>query len=293
MRFKGDIIITDPCYICKEKELVGEYPKRDDYFIYGTDIEKYPDAVREVIDISKECSEMVKVLEQLDKALGHTDPEYRKKHPRTHFLSKIYEECNKKYKEALDEYYELNEDDWEKSNLGENMEVLGINTYISRDTLYGDWSCTTYNSDTKEKLGEFCADVGGVAVFLLDEVLKYNPDYDDHIAKPWTTTLIKDFDGEVNFEIIHDEVSVIGKGNINFETHQTGFYEKIRTNSYFVDKWVAFRQKGMRPVLHGKVRKVDDSGLCMIRGKRAKIRFANVDKIIGIYDKKSDCYKIK
>ena len=80
MRFKGDIIITDPCYICKEKELVGEYPKRDDYFIYGTDIEKYPDAVREVIDISKECSEMVKVLEQLDKALGHTDPEYRKKH---------------------------------------------------------------------------------------------------------------------------------------------------------------------------------------------------------------------
>ena len=46
MRFKGDIIITDPCYICKEKELVGEYPKRDDYFIYGTDIEKYPDAVR-------------------------------------------------------------------------------------------------------------------------------------------------------------------------------------------------------------------------------------------------------
>ena len=49
----------------------------------------------------------------------------------------------------------------------------------------------------------------------------------------------------------------------------------------------------MRPVLHGKVRKVDDSGLCTIRGKRAKIRFANVDDIIGIYDKKSDCYAVK
>ena len=35
MRFKGDIIITDPCYICKEKELVGEYPKRDDYLSMG------------------------------------------------------------------------------------------------------------------------------------------------------------------------------------------------------------------------------------------------------------------
>ena len=176
-----------------------------------------------MIDINEESSEMKKVLEQIDKALGHTDPEYRKKHPRTHFVSKIYEECNKKYEEALNKYYELNEDDWEKSNLGENMGVLGIHTYISRDTLYGDWSCTTYNSDTKEKLGEFCADAGKVAVFLLDEVLKYNPEFNDYITKPLTTTLIKDFDGEVDFEIVDDEVSVVGKGNINFYTQQTGF----------------------------------------------------------------------
>lgn len=223
MRFKGNIIITDPCYICKEKEQVGEYPKREDYFIYGYDIKNYPDAVKEVIDPNKEASEMIKVLEQLDKALGHTDPEYRKKNPRTHFVSKICNECDKKYEEALDEYYDLNESDWEKSDLGENMGALGISTYICHSTLYGDWSCTTYNSDTKEKLGEFCADAGKVAVFLLDEVLKYNPDYDDYITKPWATTLIKDFDGEINFEIVDDEVSVVGKGNINFYTQQTGF----------------------------------------------------------------------
>ena len=69
-------------------------------------------------------------------------------------------------------------------------------------------------------------------------------------------------------------------------------YTVYKGYSYLVDKWVVFRQKGMRPLLHGKVRKVDDSGLCTIRGKRAKIRFANVDKIIGIYDKKSDCYAV-
>lgn len=34
MRFKGDIIITDPCYICKEKEEVGKYPRAKDYFSY-------------------------------------------------------------------------------------------------------------------------------------------------------------------------------------------------------------------------------------------------------------------
>ena len=134
-------------------------------------------------------------------------------------------------------------DDWSKCDCGDNMEILGIKNYMCRDTLYGDWSCTTFNSDTKENMGEFCADAGMVAVFLLDEVLKYNPEFDCHIERPWTTTLIKDFDGEVEFKIIHtegvyeedtewwkkgekwedDSLSVVGTGNINFETHQTGF----------------------------------------------------------------------
>lgn len=154
-----------------------------------------------------------------------------------------YEEENKKYDAALQEYRKNNISDWELSNYGSDMEVLGIKNYICRDTLYGDWSCTTYNSDTHEKIGEFCADAGMVGVFLLDEVLKYNPDFNYHIERPWTTTLIKDFDGEIDFEIIHTEgvyendtefyskgekwednsVSVIGRGNINFETRQTGF----------------------------------------------------------------------
>lgn len=42
MRFKGDIIITDPCYICKEKEEVGEYPDSKDYFSYSSE-KRYPD----------------------------------------------------------------------------------------------------------------------------------------------------------------------------------------------------------------------------------------------------------
>ena len=118
-------------------------------------------------------------------------------------------------------------DDWKACDYGDNMEVLGIKNYIYRGTIYGDWSCTTFNSDTNEEIGEFCADAGLVAVFLLDEVLKYNPDFDYHINRPWTTTLIKDFDGEVNFEVIYDEygepeVQVVGKGNINFVGKQTG-----------------------------------------------------------------------
>ena len=118
------------------------------------------------------------------------------------------------------------DDDWVKCCCGDNMEALGIENYLCRDTIYGDWSCTTYNYDTKEVIGEFCADAGMVGVFLLDEVLKYNPEFDWWESRPWTTTLIRDFDGDVDFEVqeVDDEfeLSVVGKGNINFETKQTG-----------------------------------------------------------------------
>ena len=140
-----------------------------------------------------------------------------------------------------DPCYICKEKDWEKCEYGENMEALGIYNYICENTIVGDWSCTTFNTDTNEPIGEFCADAGMVAVFLLDEVLQYNPGFDYHINKPWTTTLLKGFDGEVDFEFVHtegiyeedtpwakkgehweeDEVQVVGKGNINFVGKQT------------------------------------------------------------------------
>lgn len=144
----------------------------------------------------------------------------------------------------------LTDDDWYACDYGSNMEALGINTYITRDTLYGDWSCTTFNTDTNEPIGEFCADAGLVSVFLLDEILKYNPDYDDHIKNKWAATWIKDFKGTVQFVVVHTEgiyedttdwhtagekwedfsVEVVGHGinkvtgePINFVCKQTGF----------------------------------------------------------------------
>ena len=143
----------------------------------------------------------------------------------------------------------LTDDDWGACDYGSNMEVLGIHNYMTRDTLYGDWSCTVYNTDTREAIGEFCADAGLVSVFLLDEVLKYNPDFDYHKERTWTTALIPDFKGTVQFVVEHEEgvyeedteyrkagdkwedysVHVIGHGinkttgrPINFRSSQTG-----------------------------------------------------------------------
>lgn len=194
MKFKGDIIITDPSYIIKDDEDymdIASKPKWEDYHTveYGADPVKF----------MEESTIMDKV-----------DSVWRSK----------------------------NRDHWELCDYGDNMEALGIQTYLCRDTIYGDWSCHSYNSDTKEELGNFCADAGLVAVFLLDEVLKYNPKFDYHNTKPWTTTLIKDFDGEIMIDVVEiprseeaeddeyfedKEVRVIGKGNINFFTTQTGF----------------------------------------------------------------------
>lgn len=138
---------------------------------------------------------------------------------------------------------ESHNDDWNKCDYGENMEALGFSTYFTRDTLYGDWSCTTFKAASKEDLdillkyndpsklstkleniGSFCADAGLVSVFLLSEILKYNPDYKDHLSKSHAATLIKDFDGDVDIHIVDgEELHVFGKGNICFITSQTGF----------------------------------------------------------------------
>lgn len=114
--------------------------------------------------------------------------------------------------------------DWDNCNYGDNMEVLGFSpTHLVASTIYGDWSCTTFNTDTEEPIGEFCADAGLVGVFLLDDVLKYNPEFNYHTERNWTTSLIEDFDGDVEIVVDGENVHVVGTGNVNFKTFQTGF----------------------------------------------------------------------
>lgn len=183
MRFDGDIIITDPCYIIKEQDMSTK-PKWDDFM----DRPSYAGMSREQL---VDCG---------------------------------FFEMQKKLNEAQKEWEKLNLDDWELCEYGEDMSLIGIENCVTSDTGYGDWSCTVFEEKSNKKLGEFCADSGMVGVFLLDDILKYNPKFDYHTEKPWTTTLIKDFHGEV--DIITNEngdVVVVGAGNINFKSKQTGF----------------------------------------------------------------------
>lgn len=175
-----------------------------------------------------ECGFFVK--EALDERIDKILTEQREKENKKRFTSTE----KKKFKGTIiitDPCYIIKDDDWKRSGYGEFFDKLGINTFLSHETIYGDWSCTTVNKDTNKSLGEFCADAGMVCVVLKEELDKYNPDWNKTLEY-WCYTEIPDFDGEISIEVQNYKdkkesfenkfVSVIGSGNINFYTSQTG-----------------------------------------------------------------------
>lgn len=183
VKMKGDIIITDPCYLIRKRD-ESTRPKWENFHPYNS-IYEYPDYDEKI--------QKSKMFERNSKLLDEADEKWCKEHPE-------------------------DRDSWNEVDLSN----FGFTSYITHNTLYGDWGCHTYKTENHEVLGEFCADGGKVGVFLLDEVLAYNPDFDYHIERPWTTTLIKNFDGEVYFEKLDSEtLTVKGNGNVNFFTSQT------------------------------------------------------------------------
>lgn len=47
----------------------------------------------------------------------------------------------------------ITKNDWHYCEYGEYMERLGIKNYLTHDTIYGDWGCTVFDSDTKKPWG--------------------------------------------------------------------------------------------------------------------------------------------
>lgn len=240
IRFDGDIIITDPCYIInKDNEDKEEYPswwdfvsksyKKEDGSYYIPKVEDYPDVRPKTFE-----DFLIKANNEPHAARIRQDFEsdWGKKIP---MISDTLEKEWQEYRKAELTYLAKSHNDWDRCMFGHKLENLGLSTFLSAFTIYGDWGGTTFNSNTKEPIGEFCADSGQVGVFLLEEVLKYNPNFDYHINHPWTTTFIKDFHGTVELHLnrknndrfnsdvnmVDDEVEVIGKGNINFIGIQT------------------------------------------------------------------------
>lgn len=179
MKFKGDIIITDPCYIIKMDS--------DDWSKCGWG----------------ESMSVLGFTKYISESTLYGD-----------WSCSTWSTPRKDVEAQLEELNALERARWEL------MKQYGEDSVQAK--IYDDKIADA--SLNIEKIGHFCADAGMVAVFLLDEVLKYNPDFDYHINREWTTTLIKDFDGEINYYVDDgDDAHIIGVGNVNFFTTQTGF----------------------------------------------------------------------
>ncbi len=125
--------------------------------------------------------------------------------------------------EGLELYAKINDCDY-IDNLFVELENKGVDVDNEDFSIYRYILSDQMQPTEKicEKIGEFCADAGMVAVFKLDEILKYNPDFDYHINRPWTTTVIKDFVGKISCvhyyptEDGEPRVAIAGEGNYNF-----------------------------------------------------------------------------
>lgn len=120
-------------------------------------------------------------------------------------------------------YFVKNEDYDKVSFYMETLKAIGIPHSYSRDTIYGDWSCHVFDKDNKP-IGEFCADGGCVCVALMDEVMKYNPEFNYPENRPWTSAVIKNFKGKVKFIVIEEEFEYKGKmeKDYSLEIHGKG-----------------------------------------------------------------------
>ena len=131
------------------------------------------------------------------------------------------------------------DEDWDNLAGDCDMDLMsiGMKDSICESTIYGDWSCTTFSCKKQDPIearksyltgcenpfeyGRFCADAGMVCVCYVKDLLIYNPKFFEECGQ-WCYTLIPDFEGEVEYCVDDEEAFIIGKGNKNFFTCQTG-----------------------------------------------------------------------
>lgn len=198
MKFKGTIIITDPCYIMRDYD--ETYPK----------FETWPG---------------LEGVSQSTKFENYTEEQMR--------AYRCYEKACRAWEEEYDDWDKCGMGEF-MGELGINHSI--VESTIYGDWSCGTYKVDENPRKLidrlvkKEcgieatKLGSFCTDAGKVAVFLLDEVRQYNPKIDDWIAEhPWWVTTIKDFDGDVEYYIDNKgDAHIYGIGNISFLTLQVG-----------------------------------------------------------------------
>ena len=184
MKFKGTIVITDPCYLDNGESNLDLWEASG----YGEDLSVFG------------CSQWISEGTIYGDWSCTTYKGDKEK------LSKFFKKASKIQEPLWGDFD--SEEEWAKVRdvVCEKLNKL--------EKSYGGLT----------ELGKFCADAGMVCVVYLDEVLKVNPGFKKWAEEhTWCATIIEDFDGDVEYEVDEDmDAHIVGKGNINFYTTQTG-----------------------------------------------------------------------
>ena len=79
---------------------------------------------------------------------------------------------------------------------------------------------------------------------------------------------------------------------INF-LNQNGYTVCMDLKKY-KNKWIAFKQQGMKTILHGKIISVSSfDGFFCVKCKNNEIRYPKVENVIKFFDSKKECYEFK
>lgn len=81
--------------------------------------------------------------------------------------------------------------------------------------------------------------------------------------------------------------------NANGQMFWADLLSAVPDYSGLLHKWVAFRQEGMRQVLHGRIVFTRPDGLLYVRCKNAATRFVEAKDVLKIFDNKIECYEYK
>lgn len=94
-------------------------------------------------------------------------------------------------------YVAKDAEDWKRCDYGDHMEKLGFTTVLSALVTEGEEDLGAVNPATGDFYGTYVTDSGVATAFLLEEILRYDPSFDEHLACPENVLWIRDFDGEV------------------------------------------------------------------------------------------------
>ena len=161
MYFKGNLVITDPCYIKSWK--ANKLMERST--IYGDwSCMVYPGTMEENDSFEEWSEKYLNFFNQYN-------------------FCKLGEDEKKKLQDEFNEF----KDKWKKEKI----------------------------------IGQFAADSGMVALFDYDTLSDEDKEFVN--TKTWCAAVINDFDGDVTFEVVGENVHVVGKGNKNFFSVQSLF----------------------------------------------------------------------